>query len=140
MISLAWHCIDEDDPTTSAATVTAPSPREAAEEYAEYYYRTLADYSGRTVLACVGVHPAGQQGDNDDQSFVIPVHPTPPECNERSGHQWKEKGVWGHGGGIIISDVCAVCSVARTQNTGATNPTDGSQGHVTVAYDYPYHP
>lgn len=64
-----------------------------------------------------------------------------PPCTTKSGHRWgrphhvvgglkENPGVWGHGGGVVIHDVCLRrgCTVRRKTDTWATDSTTGMQG------------
>ena len=71
----------------------------------------------------------------------------PPEPESDHEHQWdsvqkiegglkENPGVWGHGGGVIVSYHCKHpgCYVTMTKDTWAQNPATGQQGYETVVY------
>lgn len=74
----------------------------------------------------------------------VTLPPEAPKCSGGS-HAWcspyellgglkENPGVFGHGGGVRIREVCKHCGVSRVTDTWATNPRDGTQGHETVEY------
>jgi hypothetical protein len=75
----------------------------------------------------------------------VSVNPDPPDCVE-SDHDWiapvevvggceENPGVWGHGGGVIIHEICRHCGVTRRCDTWAQNPATGEEGLDAVKYD-----
>lgn len=90
-----------------------------------------------------------EKGTDADQytteSIFVDFPPPEPGCVSDDGHRWdsthaveggmeQNPGVWGHGGGVIISEHCMHpgCAVTRTRDTWAD---DGRGGHVeTVTY------
>jgi len=76
----------------------------------------------------------------------VTLHPEPPKCATGQEHDWRSPieivggiaenpGVWGHGGGVRIHEVCANCGVHRHTDTWATNPETGEQGVESIAYE-----
>lgn len=74
----------------------------------------------------------------------IPV----PDCVSGSGHDWQRPhqvvggleanpGVRGHGGGVVITEVCAHCGIFKVTDTWASDPATGEQGVWKVTYRYP---
>lgn len=74
----------------------------------------------------------------------VTLPPDEPKCSAGS-HAWcapyellgglkENPGVFGHGGGVRIKEVCKHCGTCRLTDTWATNPCDGTQGHETVEY------
>ena len=91
-----------------------------------------------TCAAC-----SGRAGDRE--SVTIALDPTEPEC-EGEEHDWRSPialvggikenpGVWGHGGGVTIHEVCGNCGVHRHKDTWAQNPETGEQGLDSVRYE-----
>jgi hypothetical protein len=69
-----------------------------------------------------------------------------PECVAGEDHDWRSPhrivggieenpGVWSHGGGIIMEQVCMRCGCARTTDTWAQDPETGAQGLPSVRYE-----
>jgi len=76
---------------------------------------------------------------------TVTLHPEEPECS-RAAHSWcsphvlvggdkSNPGVRGHGGGVLIHEVCQHCLVSRHRDTWAQNPEDGEQGLESISYD-----
>jgi hypothetical protein len=74
----------------------------------------------------------------------VSLDPPEPECTETE-HDWQapleivggikeSPGVWGHGGGVVIHDVCLNCGCERVKDTWAQDPETGRQGLHSVAY------
>ena len=74
----------------------------------------------------------------------ITLDPDEPEC-VADEHDWQSPhevvgglaenpGVYGHGGGVIITEVCAHCGRYRVRDTWAQNRTNGVQGLESVEY------
>lgn len=74
----------------------------------------------------------------------VTLPPSEPPCVAGS-HAWcsphsllgglkESPGVFGHGGGVRIKEVCKHCGTCRLTDTWATHPSDGTQGHETVEY------
>ena len=85
--------------------------------------------------------------EHDELRETVPVYPTEPDCTE-SDHCWEapysvvgglkeNPGVFGHGGGVTISEVCSFCGTYREQDTWAQNPYTGEQGLDSVCYRDP---
>lgn len=72
-------------------------------------------------------------------------HPSEPVCVGKKPHMWEspEKlggcrenpGVWGHGGGVIIHDVCSRCGCKRITDTWGQDTATGEQGFTFVSYE-----
>lgn len=83
--------------------------------------------------------------DVDVENHTITIQPSEPECDE-SEHDWQSPeqivggckenpGVHGHGGGVIITEVCMNCGCERCTDTWAQNPANGVQGLRKVSYE-----
>lgn len=83
-------------------------------------------------------------GEIDDSRrwHTIAIDPEEPEC-VADEHDWhsphsvvggiaENPGVWGHGGGVIVKEVCAHCGVYRIRDTWAQRPDTGEQGLESV--------
>ncbi len=70
-----------------------------------------------------------------------------PDCSGDDGvHDWQSPielvggikenpGVWGNGGGVIITEVCMCCGCKRVTDTWAQRPDTGEQGLTSVSYE-----
>ena len=81
-----------------------------------------------------------------EDSFTVSIYPEEPDCIEgRIRHRWESPqwlggcdenpGVWGHGGGVIITEVCRHCGCKKMTDTWAQNPTTGEQGLESISYE-----
>jgi hypothetical protein len=82
----------------------------------------------------------------DEDYHTIEMEPEEPECAEDSKeHDWcspysvlggieENPGVYGHGGGVVSTEVCSRCGRYRTTDTWAQNPCNGQQGLTSIAY------
>lgn len=119
---------------------------DAALAYAEEWLRT-GDYDRRETLwldaEVIQLAEDGSYGETLGPVSVT-LEPDVPPC--RGGeHVWcsphhilggleENPGVWGHGGGARIKEVCSECGLYKLIDTWATNPSDGTQGHTSVEY------
>lgn len=102
---------------------------------------TLRFGDDSTVWIDVEIHD-----DNDEyETITVSVDPLEPECDDEEGHDWQSPhsvlgglesnpGVQGHGGGVIIREVCACCGAYRITDTWAQRPDTGEQGLRSVEY------
>lgn len=85
-----------------------------------------------------------EQGNVEHYTFAL--HPEVPPCREDDiEHEWcsplsvvgglkENPGVWGHGAGVIIKEICAHCGVYRIIDTWAQDRSTGEQGLTSVEY------
>lgn len=75
---------------------------------------------------------------------TVSVHPSEPPC-KGAQHNWKapyeivggvreNPGVFGSGGGVLITEVCVNCGCGRRTDTWAQNPSNGEQGLTSISY------
>lgn len=75
----------------------------------------------------------------------VTIHPDAPVCVGDHDHVWasphdvvggskSNPGVHGHGGGVIIKEVCARCGAYVITDTWAQNPDTGEEGLRSVEY------
>lgn len=80
----------------------------------------------------------------DRECITITVEPNEPECEAGQDHDWQSPhdvvggleenpGVQGHGGGVIIREVCAHCGCYRVTDTWASH--GAQQGFESVRYE-----
>ena len=122
------------------------SDDDAALAYAEAWLRT-GDYDRRqTLWLDAEVIQLAADGTCLDTLGPVSVtlQPDVPSCVGEE-HVWcspyhilgglkENPGVWGHGGGARIKEVCSECGMYKLTDTWATNPSDGTQGHTSVEY------
>jgi len=82
----------------------------------------------------------------EEAEATVALEPDEPECGEREGHDWKSPwsvlgglkenpGAWGHGGGVVVKEVCAHCGRYRVTDTWAQRRDTGVQGLTEVKYE-----
>lgn len=82
----------------------------------------------------------------EEESDTVQLDADEPECEDGEEHDWQSPveivggikenpGVWGHGGGVIIHEVCLRCGCKRTTDTWAQRPDTGEQGLHSVSYE-----
>jgi hypothetical protein len=123
--------------------IEAASPEAAAQGYVE-----TGDWGEptSTIWITVYVTPVGGDPDFDREAHTVEIDPDEPSCESGEDHQWKSPielvgglednpGVFGHGGGVVIHEVCQHCGCSKTTDTWAQNPETGEQGLQSVSYD-----
>jgi len=127
---------------------------EGVEKAAEEWIRG-GDYSGAfedegAETIWVDVEIMIDDPENPDGWWVleclpIRIDPPEPECPEGAEHDWQNPveivggikenpGVWGHGGGVTISECCMRCGCKRVTDTWAQRRDTGEQGLESVRY------
>jgi hypothetical protein len=124
----------------------------------------FATFEADSAEEALDLAEAGNQGDYDTSNGTvwvswyaidedgevaaertIQIDPPEPECSGGK-HDWQSPieivggikenpGVQGHGGGVIIHEVCLHCGCERVTDTWAQNPETGEQGLRSVAYE-----
>jgi hypothetical protein len=124
-------------------TVTATSAEEALDIARSNVDR--AHYSECEGTLYVEARVYCEETDESD-SDTVTLDEEEPECCHEDGHDWQSPyeivggirdnpGVWGHGGGVLITECCMHCGCARTTDTWAQNPQTGEQGLREVSYE-----
>lgn len=142
-----WELIEDG---CHFATIEADTLEQACERARATYDGDSLQPLESTVWCKVHVVRADDGDDSDDplsDTIRITVDPTEPPCAEgRRKHRWhaphsvvggieENPGVWGHGGGVTIHEVCKHCGCHRHTDTWAQDPEDGSQGHTSIRYE-----
>lgn len=139
-----------DDGNCEVECPYADSAREAAEEYV-----SDGDWGDDSSTSWVDVHTwriGLQLGDDgveeirvDEETHTIAIEPREPACADGHEHDWRSPhsvvggcesnpGVWAHGGGVVITEVCLHCGRYRDTDTWAQHPQTGEQGLRSVEY------
>lgn len=126
------------DTNGSSVTEHLSSADEAdALEDAEEWLRDGGwDTSNGTVFVTARVDvaaPGEESGWNEIREIELALNPAEPKCAPGREHEWDERSVVGHGGGVIIEDACTACGAVRTTDTWAQGP-NGKQGYRSVSY------
>lgn len=121
--------------------IEADAASEAAREYVDGCQFT-------DIESTIWIDVYIQKVDDVDsrECITVTVDPDVPSCAEGREHNWQSPyelvggikenpGVWGHGGGVIITEVCMNCGCARRTDTWAQNPVNGIQGLESVSYE-----
>jgi hypothetical protein len=108
------------------------------------------DMDGGTVWVrdwAAPIDPAtGEAIEAAQVTVTTTIEPPAPACARGRDHQWRSPysvlggiaenpGVWGHGGGVIIREVCAHCAAYRVTDTWAQDRSTGEQGLTEVSYE-----
>ena len=125
--------------------IEAESAEEAAQEYVDG-----GDWGDRSETCWIDVYvtPVGDDGEaitDERERITITLDAEEPECEDGQEHDWRspysllggvkgDPGVWGHGGGVLIKEVCAHCGRYKVTDTWAQRPDTGEQGLDSVEY------
>jgi len=123
-------------------TVTADSSEEALDAARENCDRS--NYSDSKGTLWIDVKAVCDETGEEDEDTVT-LYEGKPDCSE-SEHDWQQShelfggckqnpGVWGHGGGVVIHEVCAHCGCKKVTDTWAQRPDTGEQGLMSVSYE-----
>ncbi len=93
-----------------------------------------------------GIDADGDTVQVDVARHKITLEAEEPACEEGQKHDWQSPlsivggikenpGVYGHGGGVTIQEVCMRCGCGRLTDTWAQDPSDGEQGLRSVRYE-----
>lgn len=138
----AWTVTDEQGAVTMPlGTLAIGAARKAARAWADD-----GDYDTSEGTLFLTYRIRCDETD-EEGSVHIALQPEEPECPSDEGeHDWQSPheilggleenpGVWGHGGGVIIHEVCMHCGCERMTDTWAQDPTTGRQGLESVRYE-----
>lgn len=82
---------------------------------------------------------------DETDTATVTLHPDEPKCSHAE-HDWQSPyeivgglecnpGVWGHGGGVKVEEVCMHCGCSRITDTWAQRPDTGEQGMTSTTYE-----
>ena len=125
--------------------IEATSARAAAEEYV-----AGGDWGdgSETCWIKVWVQEIDEDGEEvgERETHSVALEADEPGCREElEAHDWQSPyrvvggieenpGVWGHGGGVVITEVCRKCGRYRETDTWAQDPETGVQGLRSARY------
>jgi hypothetical protein len=112
--------------------VEAVSSEAGSVESTRWYSVTVARYDDD-----------GDEIEGDAQR--VTVNPDEPACEAGEEHEWssdhdlvggieESPGVWGNGGGVIITEGCKKCGCQKVTDTWAQDRSTGEQGLESVVY------
>lgn len=127
-------------------TIDAKDVREALRIASENVDPDNYAASGRlTETTWITVRVRNEDDPDDCDSDRVAVDPTEPECKGEHEHDWQSPmsvvggikenpGVYGHGGGVVCTEVCCHCGRYRISDSWAQDPETGEQGLASVEY------
>jgi hypothetical protein len=144
----ALRASDEPRPFTFKAegaeeTITATSLADARTQAVEWAREgDYIDEGQETIW--VDVRVDGADGSHD--TVTVAIDPEEPECSDENGHEWaapvdivggckESPGVYGHAGGVTISEVCVHCGCRKLIDTWAQRRDTGEEGLKSLRYD-----
>lgn len=138
-LSRQWQLTEEGE---GYATYEATSAADALAEAKSNVDRANYSEAEGTIWIDVRVHCA-ETGEEAHETVTLDADE--PECTE-TAHDWQSPfeivggikenpGVWGKGGGVIITECCMHCGCKRTTDTWAQRPDNGEQGLTSVSYE-----
>jgi hypothetical protein len=137
---MKWICTDGN----ADIEIEAETAEEAAQEYVDGGDWETTGVTWWIDIRCTPLDDAGEDIEDDAETITIAVEPEEPECTE-ADHDWcnplevvggieSNPGVWGHGGGVEITEVCRHCGAYRITDTWAQRQDTGEQGLRSTEY------
>lgn len=137
MTTLTFTLSDGESSVTHVGTLD--SAREAAERWA------AGDWGDNDSTIWVDVTIRDDNTGKAVDTVTVAIDPDEPPCIQGEEHDWQaphdlvggldeNPGVVGHGGGVLISEVCMHCGCGRKTDTWAQRPDTGEQGLVSLTY------
>jgi hypothetical protein len=128
-------------------TITAESAEEALEEARSNVDRSNYNDAEGTLYIDIRVDC---EESGESETGTVTLEAEEPECSHDDGHDWQSPysllgglkenpGVWGHGGGVIIREVCLRCGCEKVTDTWAQRRDTGEQGLTEVSYETEKH-
>jgi len=127
--------------------------QEALKEAKEWYCDADWGQSEKTCWIEFLFGLSNEAGDEpeDYDTITVALEPDCPECVDSDEHDFQSPykivggikenpGVFGNGGGVIITEVCVKCVFKKTTDTWAQNPNNGEQGLTSIAYQPNFYP
>lgn len=132
-----WLCRDEG----AELEIEAETAGKAAREYVDG-----GDWGEIESTSWIHVWVAPADNPDCGEQIQVTLDPVAPDCtDDAADHDWRSPlslvggiesnpGVWGHGGGVVIREVCAHCGAYCETDTWAQDPATGIQGLRSVSY------
>ncbi len=128
----------------AAETIEADSLEEAIQATEDWARDGDWGHNDTTIW----VHAVLVETDADGDTIhriKVQIDPDEPRCEDGQEHDWQSPldivggikenpGVWGHGGGVTIQEVCLHCGCGKLTDTWAQDPETGEQGLNSVTY------
>ena len=137
---MKWICTDGN----ADVEITAETAEEAAQGYVDGGEWESEPSTWWIDIHCTPIDDDGEEIEDEAETITVEVEPEEPECQE-ADHDWcsplevvggieSNPGVWGHGGGLKITEVCRHCGAYRITNTWAQRQDTGEQGLRSTEY------
>lgn len=83
------------------------------------------------------IDPAtGKAIESERVRVTTAIHPPTPRCTDGSKrHTWRVERTTGHGGGVIVTEVCTACDWRKVTDTWAQDRSTGEQGLTSIRYE-----
>lgn len=132
--------------TEGASEVLDATDHDEAIEQAEEWLREGWERTDETIWVHGYLIVTDSDGDEERERITVQIDPDEPSCTSDEGHDWdsphelvggikENPGVWGHGGGVTIQEVCLHCGCGKLTDTWAQDPETGEQGLRSVQYE-----
>ena len=126
--------------------IEADDLQDALEQAEEWVRDGDWDVSGGTIWVHAYLTVIDDDGEISGHRITAQIDPESPLCDDGQEHDWQapysivggikeNPGVWGHGGGVMITEVCMICGCERVTDTWAQDPETGEQGLDSVQYE-----
>ena len=124
----SWTCSDDEG---YPYAISAESAEEAARVFA-----SEADWptESKTYWVEVLVQQASSSRMDWAKPCQVAIEPQEPACEYGHEHEYEEGTVWGHGGGVVVTERCAACGLQRITDTWAQCRATGKQGLEATEY------
>lgn len=137
---MEWVLTDDHEETGIIEADNLVSALEAAREWVAAAGYDIYDYGdGGTIYVHVQV---ACEESGEDGEVTVALNPYEPPCDGAAEHQWtspnwglaENPGVVGHGGGVIVEEICSTCGLHRHTDTWAQDTETGEQGFTSITY------
>ena len=132
-VSLTWRCTDGN----ADIDIEATTAQEAAEIYAHGGDWEPEASTWWCHVTCTPLDDDGEPIEDEEEDIAVAMDPEEPDCDEHGEHDWcspewlggcdSNPGVWGHGGGVKITEVCSKCGLYRVIDTWAQDRATGER-------------
>ena len=140
---MKWTCTDGH----AAIEIEAETAEEAAQKYVDGGDWEPSAETWWIDIRCTPMTNDGEEIDDEAETITVEIEPEEPECSA-ADHDWcspfevvggieSNPGVWGHGGGVKITEVCRHCGAYRVTDTWAQRQDTGEQGFRSTEYHEP---
>lgn len=126
-------------------TIRAKDDADAERQLEEWVRDGEYGQHDESTAKTLWVHTYYEREGGEQTRITVQIDPDEPDCIDGEDHDWQSPidlvggcdenpGVYGHGGGVTITELCIHCGCERTMDTWAQDPNTGEQGLESVAY------